>query len=115
MSSVSVGYGSGKMKLRAGPLWMGDDWNLVLARSNDAPISRTWLTHQFWTELRRAGLPRGRFHNCRHGAVSFALAEGVDLHTIQEILGHDRKYLCPSGAGGDPERYAEDRPADAGS
>jgi integrase len=36
----------------------------------------------------RAGLPFQPFHNTRHAAASFAIAQGIDIRTVQELLGH---------------------------
>ena len=39
--------------------------------------------------LDRAGLPRIRFHDCRHTTATLALQNGVDIRTVQEVLGHE--------------------------
>jgi integrase len=36
----------------------------------------------------RAGLPRMRFHDLRHGAASLMLAQGASLREIMDVLGH---------------------------
>ncbi len=75
-------------RLRAGPAWDGNEWGLVFTTPAGSPLNGNSLTHRFQATLQRAGLPRVSFHACRHGAASFALAQGVDLRTIQELLGH---------------------------
>ena len=38
--------------------------------------------------LNRAGLPRIRFHDLRHGAATLLLSEGVPAKVVSEMLGH---------------------------
>jgi integrase len=45
------------------------------------------LTHAFTKAVRASGLPPIRLHDLRHGAATLALAAGVDLKTIQDMLG----------------------------
>ena len=40
------------------------------------------------TGLKRAGLPRIRFHDLRHTFATHALTSGVDAKTLSGILGH---------------------------
>lgn len=75
-------------RLRAGPAWCGNEWDLVFRRETGEPISNSTLTKQFQALLARAGLPRHRFHDLRHGAASFMLAEGASLRVVMEVLGH---------------------------
>ena len=58
-------------------------------------LSRRWraassavVTYWFQDTLSEAKLPRQRFHDLRHAAASFMLAEGVSLHVVMEVLGH---------------------------
>lgn len=48
------------------------------------------VKRSFGTALRRAGIENFRFHDLRHCAGSYLAMSGVDLRTIQEILGHER-------------------------
>lgn len=75
-------------RLRAGPAWGGDKWGLVFCREDGEPLSSAVVTHRFQATLRAAGLPRQRFHDLRHAAASFMLAEGVPLRVVMEVLGH---------------------------
>jgi len=43
--------------------------------------------------LKTAGLPPVRFHDLRHTAATFLLAQGVDARTIMETLGHSQISL----------------------
>jgi integrase len=38
--------------------------------------------------LKRAGLPRRRFHDMRHSAASLLIASGVELVEVSALLGH---------------------------
>ena len=40
--------------------------------------------------LKKAGLPRIRFHDLRHTAATLALREGVHPKVVQEMLGHSQ-------------------------
>ena len=53
-----------------------------------APLYGPNLTREFQALFEAAGLPRQRFHDLRHAAASFMLAEGVPLKVAQEVLGH---------------------------
>ena len=38
--------------------------------------------------LKRAGLPKVRFHDLRHTFATLALQNGVDVKTVSSMLGH---------------------------
>ncbi|NIP31012.1 MAG: tyrosine-type recombinase/integrase [Candidatus Dadabacteria bacterium] len=55
----------------------------------------------FWAALRRSGIAHLRFHDLRHSFGSNLSMAGVDIATIQELMGHKdisttKRYLHPS-------------------
>jgi integrase len=70
-----------------------DEWNLVFTTTRGRPLHGTDVTHAFQAHLAKAGLPRKRFHDLRHTAASFLLAEGVSPRVVMEILGHSQVSL----------------------
>ena len=44
--------------------------------------------HMLHRVLKRAGLPRVRFHDLRHTFATLALQNGVDIKTVSGMLGH---------------------------
>lgn len=78
-------------RLRAGAYW--EDWGLVFCNEIGQPLERCSVTHRFQRALEKAGLPRFRFHDLRHTAATFLLAQGVDLRVVMEVLGHSEIAL----------------------
>lgn len=78
-------------RLRAGDEWIDSDH--VFTTPLGAPLSRSTVSHQFKRLGRQAGLPDQRFHDLRHCAASFLLAEGVPARVVMEILGHSTVNL----------------------
>ena len=46
------------------------------------------VLHMLHRVLKRAGLPKVRFHDLRHTCASMLLSEGYGLKDVQEWLGH---------------------------
>lgn len=74
-------------RVKAGPAWQ-DSWGLMFTTETGAPMSGNVVTHRFHLAMDAAGLPRQRFHDLRHDAATFLLAQGVELRVVMEILGH---------------------------
>lgn len=64
------------------------DGGFVFAHPDGSPLDGTVVTHQFQQLLKRAGLPRLRFHDLRHSCASLLLAQGVSARMVMETLGH---------------------------
>jgi integrase len=60
----------------------------VFADAAGHALRHSHATHQFKAAVRTSGLPPVRLHDLRHGAATLALAAGVDLKTVQAMLGH---------------------------
>jgi len=65
----------------------------VFTNHRGGPMAPDQLTRIFRELTEQAGLPPIRLHDLRHGAATLALAAGVDLRTVQEMLGHSSIVL----------------------
>src|SRR6266704_32679 len=52
------------------------------------PLAPDRLTRHFRALAAAAGLPPIRLHDLRHGAATIALAAGVELKVVQDMMGH---------------------------
>jgi len=75
-----------EQRLAIGRAWQ--DMGLVFSNEIGGPLVGTTVTNGFHAALARAGLPRMRFHDLRHGTASLLLAEGVPSRVVMERLGH---------------------------
>ena len=64
----------------------GSPW--VFPSPTGVPISPDSVLHMLHRVLKRAGLPRVRFHDLRHTFATLALQNGVDVKTVSGMLGH---------------------------
>ena len=80
-------------RLKAGPAWRGDEWNLVFCTEAGAPMPGNYLTHRFQELLSSLHLPKQRFHDLRHASATYMLAQGVDLRVVMEVLGHSQIHV----------------------
>jgi integrase len=73
-------------RMAAGARWQ--DTPYVFTSAIGTPWEATNVYWRFRRCLERAGLPRMRFHDLRHGTATLLHALGTDLRTVQEVLGH---------------------------
>lgn len=74
-------------RLAAGSLWREND--LVFTSTIGTPVDVGNLTYRsFRPLLKRAGLPRIRFHDLRHTCATILLSKGTHPKIVQEMLGH---------------------------
>ncbi len=66
--------------------WTADP--LVFPSTTGGPLYGSYVTRAMQDLLAAAGLPRKRLYDLRHTAGSMLHALGVDLRTIQGVLGH---------------------------
>ena len=60
----------------------------VFPSPTGGPLSPDSVLHMLQRVLKRAGLPRIRFHDLRHTFATLALQNGVDIKTVSGMLGH---------------------------
>lgn len=76
-------------RLRLGAAWT--DADLVFCNEIGGFVDASNLVRRsFLPLLRRAGLPRIRFHDLRHTAATLLLSEGVHPKIVSEMLGHSQ-------------------------
>ena len=69
------------------------------------------VLHMLHRVLKRAGLPRVRFHDLRHTFAVLSLQNGDDVKTVQENLGHATAAFTLDVYGHVSERMKEDSAA----
>lgn len=62
--------------------------NLITCDPNGTPRAPGALGYHFRRALREAGLPHVRYHDLRHGALSYQLDSGVPVHVVSQRAGH---------------------------
>ena len=60
----------------------------VFPSPTGGPMSPDSVLHMLHRVLKRAGLPKIRFHDMRHTFATVALQNGVDIKTVSGMLGH---------------------------
>jgi integrase len=75
-----------KDRMRWGELWV--DSGRVFVRENGEQLEPDSVSNTFRKISREADLPPVRLHAMRSGAATMALAAGVPMKTVSEMLGH---------------------------
>ncbi|MDQ3343800.1 MAG: site-specific integrase [Actinomycetota bacterium] len=65
-----------------------DGVTAVFTRVDGQPVHPDYVTRHFTRLITAAALPPIRVHDLRHGAATLALASGVAMKVVQEMLGH---------------------------
>jgi integrase len=73
-------------KLWAGSRWVEND--MVFANHFGGPMQARRVIEDFHNALRKADLPRIRFHDLRHSCATLLLVQGVSPRVVMDVLGH---------------------------
>jgi hypothetical protein len=73
-------------RLVSGSRWT--DSGHVFTTLRGTPYHAATITRAFKAAMTRAGLPTCRFHDLRHSAATFVLAQGMTLEDVKQLLGH---------------------------
>lgn len=77
-----------EVRVRAGSSWQTTAFEFTT--SIGTPIDARSIVRSFDSILKRAGLPKIRFHDLRHSAATLLLAQGVSPRYICDLLGHSQ-------------------------
>lgn len=66
-----------------------DGDRLIVVDATGQPLTPDRYSDLFETHVRDAGLPSIRLHDMRHSALSILLAQGVPVHVVARLAGHD--------------------------
>ncbi|NJD58543.1 MAG: hypothetical protein C3F13_14060 [Anaerolineales bacterium] len=75
------------MRIAAGNKWI--DYDLIFTNEIGGPICASYMI-QVFKRLLPPGLPRIRFHDCRHSAASIMINNGIPATAVASILGHSK-------------------------
>ena len=65
-----------------------NDSDYILRKNDGSEYAVEYVSKEFSKLLEKNNLPHIRFHDLRHSTASYLLSSGVDIKTVQEILGH---------------------------
>ncbi len=66
-------------------------------------LSESYVTHQFGRTAKKAGIKDFHFHDLRHTFASWLVMSGIDLTTVQQLLGHQTYQMTLKYAHLSPE------------
>lgn len=72
--------------LKASPEKKGEF--VFIGKDGSSHISSHYISHSFEKAVKNAGISDFRFHDLRHTFASWLVMKGIDLKTVQELLGH---------------------------
>lgn len=75
-----------KEKLAAGDIY--EDNNLVVCTKFGTPVNPRNLLRVFYSLMKKAKVPKIRFHDLRHTVATLMLSQSVNPKIVKEILGH---------------------------
>lgn len=75
-------------RLRAGRQWHGGEPDLVFRTPSGRPLRPQTVRDDLRAHLAAEGLPAIHFHDLRHSTATLLLTMGVEMRTVQIILGH---------------------------
>jgi integrase len=84
-------------RLVAGSRW--SDSGHVFATMLGKPHHAATISRAFEQALAHAELPHTRFHDLRHSAATFLLAQGFGLEDVKNLLGHSTIVLTSNTYG----------------
>jgi len=67
--------------------------DMVFPSTIGTPIDPTNILKKFRQLLKKAGLPKLRFHDLRHTSASLMLNNGVDVFVASKRLGHSKPSI----------------------
>jgi integrase len=74
-------------KLKVGDMWDNEN-NLIFTNELGFHLRHNTVCKHFKAIVKTIGIPETRFHDLRHSCATSALEIGIDVKTVQEMLGH---------------------------
>ncbi len=89
VKELMVEHRARQAEMRQALQWQNQKWNLVFTTLKGGPLHPSTLVHLYYEPLlKKAGLPKIRFHDLRHTAASLLLEAGINSKVVSEMLGH---------------------------